>query len=181
MRRPKSLLSVLAALMVVQVVAQVGRAVELPLRLSAEASQPDLLQGCSDIPEVVALVKELRIRESRIQKYMEAIDRRESDLKTATATLSQHLAKLRTANSARRPGSAPPEAVADDVARLIAVYDQMAPKDAAAVLSALPPAFASEILMRVSPETGARIMAAVEPGQAAILTTHMGARSARKH
>ena len=68
------------------------------------------------------------------------------------------------------------QAVSDDIDRMIAVYDQMKPREAAAILSNLPPDFAAEILMRVEPETGARIIAAVDPGQAAILTTHMGAR-----
>ena len=39
----------------------------------------------------------------------------------------------------------------------------------------LPPDFAAQILARVQPETGARIMASVEPGQAAVLTSYMGA------
>ena len=69
------------------------------------------------------------------------------------------------------------QAVSDDIDRLIAVYDQMKPAEAAAILTNLPPDFAAEILMRVEPETGARIIAAVDPGQAAILTTHMSARN----
>lgn len=179
MKPHRSLLAAVAALMTLPLLAQIGRAVELPLRISAEASAPDLLQGCGDIPEVVQLVNELRIRENRVQKYLEAIDRREADIKTAETTLRERLTALQAAQTTR-PRKANPEAVAEDITRLIAVYDQMAPKDAAAVISALPPAFASEILMRVSPETGARIMAAVAPEQAAILTTHMGARSVRK-
>ena len=67
------------------------------------------------------------------------------------------------------------EAVDNDIGRLIAVYDQMKPEQAAMVLSNLPPDFAAQILVRVQPETGARIMAAVEPGQAAVLTSYMGA------
>ena len=69
------------------------------------------------------------------------------------------------------------QAVREDIDRLVAVYDQMKPAEAAAVLTNLPPDFAAEILMRVQPETGARIIAAVEPRQAALLTAQMGARS----
>ena len=79
------------------------------------------------------------------------------------------ISKSRTSNQ---------RAVDDDVARLVAVYEAMKPKEAAAVLSSLPANFSAEILMRVNPETGARIIAAIAPEKAAILTTYMGARSA---
>ncbi len=76
--------------------------------------------------------------------------------------------------SAQR-GAGQRQAQNEDIARLIAVYDQMKPEQAAMVLSNLPPDFAAQILSRVQPETGARIMASVEPGQAAVLTSYMGA------
>ena len=75
----------------------------------------------------------------------------------------------------RRDGAS--QAVREDIDRLVAVYDQMKPAEAAAVLTNLPADFAAEILMRVQPETGARIIASVEPRQAALLTAQMGARS----
>ena len=68
-----------------------------------------------------------------------------------------------------------------DIEKLVALYDQMKPAEAAAVLTNLPADFAAEILLRVRPETGARIIAAVEPRQAALLTAQMGARSVRKN
>jgi flagellar motility protein MotE (MotC chaperone) len=151
-------------------------------RVFAAVASPaeDLLQGCTDVPEAVALAEELRDRALRIERYMEAIDNRKADMAQAEATLRERLGELRAqkgSTQARQAGAT--EAIRTDIDRLIAVYDQMKPAEAAAILTNLPADFAAEILMRVQPETGARIIAAVEPRQAALLTAQMGARSVR--
>jgi len=147
---------------------------------TAVAAPSDLLKGCGDVPEAVALAEELRDRALRIERYMESIDTRKAALEQAETTLRQRLAELgsqRSSITARRDGST--QAVREDIEQLIAVYDQMKPDEAAAILTNLPADFAAEILIRVRPETGARIIAAVEPRQAALLTAQMGARSVR--
>lgn len=147
---------------------------------AAVAAQDDLLSGCGDVPEAVALAGELRDRALRIERYMSALDARKEDLSRAEATLRERLTELRSHKgsvSDRRQQAG--QEVRDDIDRLIAVYDQMKPAEAAVILSNLPADFAAEILMRVQPETGARIIAAVEPQQAALLTAQMGARSVR--
>lgn len=147
----------------------------------AVAQPADLMEGCGDVPEAVALAEELRDRGLRIERYLETVDGRERDLQTAEATLRARLTELKAMKASLRAGeSGRKSALQDDIDRLVAVYDQMKPAEAAAVLSNLPADFAAEILMRVQPETGARIIAAVEPNQAAILTTHMGARSVHR-
>ena len=147
---------------------------------AAVAGPSDLLEGCGDVPEAVALAEELRDRALRIERYMEAIDARRAALEQAEATLRERLAQLAAQKGSLQAGrTGATEAVRDDIDRLIALYDQMKPAEAAAILTNLPADFAAEILMRVQPETGARIIAAVEPRQAALLTAQMGARSVR--
>lgn len=145
---------------------------------AARASSGELLSGCTDVPEAVALATELRDRALRIERYMEALATRKAEIATAEAALRARATELRQQKSgirARRDGTS--QAVREDIDRLVAVYDQMKPAEAAAVLTNLPADFAAEILMRVQPETGARIIASVEPRQAALLTAQMGARS----
>lgn len=144
----------------------------------AFAETGDLLDGCTDVPEAVALAAELRDRALRIERYMDSIREQKAELATAQANLRKALTEL----AARKGGvqmrrSTESQAVRDDIDRLVALYDQMKPAEAAAVLTNLPPDFAAEILMRVQPENGARIIASVEPRQAALLTAQMGARS----
>lgn len=148
---------------------------------AAFAAPTELLQGCGDVPEAVALAEELRDRALRIERYMASIDIRKEELAAAEATLRTRLVELKSQKGgiqSRRDNAS--DAVRSDIERLVAVYDQMKPAEAAAVLTNLPADFAAEILMRVRPEAGARIIASVEPRQAALLTAQMGARSVRK-
>lgn len=177
----RSLLSLLALGFVLPAGALVWKSQDLSGMFAAFAQPSGLLQGCGDVPEAVALAEELRDRALRIERYMESIDHKKAELAEAEATLRTRLAELKSqkggARSRQDQGSA---AVRNDIDRLVAVYNQMKPVEAAAVLTNLPADFAAEILMRVEPENGARIIAAVEPRQAALLTAQMGARSVRK-
>lgn len=175
----KSILAALTLAFAVPAGAAIWQGGDLSRFFAASAASGDeLLQGCTDVPEAVALATELRDRALRIERYMEALDTRKAELATAEAALKARASELRQQKSgiqSRRDGAS--QAVREDIDRLVAVYDQMKPAEAAAVLTNLPPDFAAEILMRVQPETGARIIASVEPRQAALLTAQMGARS----
>ncbi|MDT1063150.1 hypothetical protein RM190_14830 [Paracoccus sp. CPCC 101403] len=149
-------------------------------RLSAHAEPAALLEGCSDVPEAVALAQTLHQRGQRIERYLQDIERRKAELASAESQLTQKLVELRRIRQQLRDQDQTAGQVqTDDIARIIALYDQMKPEQAAMVLSNLPPDFAAQILVRVEPQTGARIMASVEPGQAAVLTSYMGALRAK--
>ena len=157
------------------------RTLDIGASLFAVAEVPSLMEGCGDVPEAIALAEALNTRALRIERYMEEIENRKREIAQAEATIRTRLEELKAVrNSIKGQRGNETSAVQSDIDRLVAVYDQMKPKEAAAVLSNLPAEFAAEILMRIQPETGARIIAAVEPARAAMLTTHMGARSARK-
>lgn len=147
----------------------------------AFAEPVGLLSGCTDVPEAVALADELNKRSLRIERYMGSIEVQKAELAEAKLSLQEKLAELKAQKSSiqtRRKDLS--ESVVQDITRLVALYDQMKPDEAAAILTNLPSDFAAEILLRVRPETGARIIAAVEPRQAALLTAEIGARSVRK-
>lgn len=176
----RHVLSVLGGVLVLAAAAQAVALIDGTSRLRAHAEPAKLLEGCSDVPEAVALADTLRERGLRIERYMQDIDRRKAELATAERQLTEKLVELRKLRQQIRDNdSNVSRAQTDDIARIIAVYDQMKPEQAAVVLSNLPPDFAAQILARVQPETGARIMASVEPGQAALLTSYMGAIRAR--
>ncbi|MBM3603953.1 MAG: hypothetical protein FJX25_04160 [Alphaproteobacteria bacterium] len=177
----KPLMPILALIFALPAAAMVWQGQDVLRSFAANAAPTDLLQGCGDVPEAVALAEELRDRALRIERYMEAIDSRKADLVTAEETLRQRLDELRNQkNSITARSTQSSDAVRKDIDRLVALYDQMKPAEAAAILTNLPADFAAEILMRVQPEAGARIIAAVEPRQAALLTAQMGARSVRQ-
>lgn len=144
---------------------------------SAQASSTTLLQGCTDVPEAVALADTLRLRGIAVDRAIADIDRRKQELAVAEQRVKTRLDALKKERLAladtRNSRSAN---TAEGIEHLISVYDAMKPTDAATILAALPADFAAEILTRVQPDTSARIIASIEPGQAAILTAHMGSR-----
>lgn len=149
-------------------------------QFAAFAEPSDLMRGCTDVPEAVALAQTLKERALGIERYLATVEVRKAELSQAEDALREKAVELKRRKDAlgtRNENTA--VAIQDDIDRLIAVYDQMKPAEAAAILTNLPSDFAAEILMRVDPENGARIIAAVEPRQAALLTAEMGARSVR--
>ncbi|MFT4013897.1 MAG: hypothetical protein QM682_10930 [Paracoccus sp. (in: a-proteobacteria)] len=178
----KLILPVLGAATVLLAATQVVMMIDGSARLRAHAEPAELMAGCTDVPEAVALADTLRQRGLRIERYMQDIDRRKAELAVAQQQITERLVELRRIRQQLSDrGSSATKGQTDDIARIIAVYDQMKPEQAAMVLANLPPDFAAQILARVQPQTGARIMAAVEPGQAAVLTSYMGAIRAPKN
>ena len=178
----RSLLSFLALTFAVPAGLAIWQMQDFSRYFAAFAEPSDLLQGCNDVPEAVALAEELRDRALRIERYMETIDRKKAEVAEAESALRKRLAELKSQKGGMRSRQdQSTAAVRSDIEKLVALYDQMKPAAAAAVLTNLPADFAAEILLRVRPETGARIIAAVEPRQAALLTAQMGARSVRKN
>lgn len=172
----KSVLSFLGGLIVLAAAGQAVMLIDGVERLSANAEPSELMAGCSDVPEAVALADTLRQRALRIDRYMQDIDRRKAEIAFAEKQLTEKLVELRKLKQRiDQNDQGQSQAQNESITHLIAVYDQMKPEQAAMVISNLPPDFAAQILVRVQPETGARIMASVEPGQAAILTSYMGA------
>ncbi|MTH80026.1 MotE family protein [Paracoccus aestuariivivens] len=147
-----------------------------PKRLQASAEPTSLLQGCADIPEAVELAQTLHQRSQRIETFIQDIEKRKGELADAEVKLKNSLIELRKVrediNYHKRQLS---EDQSIEVSRIIKLYDQMKPEEAAKVLSNLPPEYAAQILARIQPESGAKIMASVDPAQAAIFTSFMGA------
>lgn len=157
--------------------AAIAQGDRLARSLTAEAAPTALLDGCTDVPEAVALAETLRLRGIAVDRALADLDRRKGEIAAAEAQVTARLSALKKAKAALGETRAGQDAGrTEGIGRLIAVYDAMKPAEAASILSALPPDFAAEILTRVQPEMGARIISRIDPGQAAVLTAHMGAR-----
>lgn len=174
MRKP--VLSLLGGVLILAAAAQAVMLLDGTSRLVANAEPTELMAGCMDVPEAVALADTLKDRALRVDRYLQELARKRAEIAFAEKQLAERLVELRKLKqqSVQRDAGQR-QAQNEGIARLIAVYDQMKPEQAAMVLTNLPPDFAAQILARVQPETGARIMASVEPGHAAVLTSYMGA------
>lgn len=175
---PRPILTTLALVFSVPVASFAIQNYQSVLSPFAFAQALPLMDGCGDVPEAIALADELQVRSLRIERYMQEIERREHELEVAESGLQSRLSQLKSMKaSIRSDVTASETRVQSDIDRLVALYGEMKPADAAEVLTNLPADFAAEILIRVAPSAGARIIAAVEPNKAAILTSYMGARS----
>ncbi len=178
MMRKRRILPIFGAVFVLAGAAQLAGMVLA--RASATDTVHPLIAGCEGVPEAVALGERLVLRADRVDRYLAELERKRAEIAAAEARLTSRLMELRAASaSPAARQSAQAEAVEDDIRRMVAIYDVMKPADAAGVMAHLPPDYAAEILMRVGPENGARIVGALDPGTAAVVTAHMGARSAR--
>lgn len=149
----------------------------------AQAEGVDLLRGCGDIPEVVALTERFRVRALRVDRYLQELNQKEQEIRSAEKDLHSVLSKIsqhRAGSGLKKKIDPDPESVKEDIARLVSVYDQMKPEMAANIMENLPPEFSAEILMRIQPENSAKIIASISANHAATLTTYMGSRHVRK-
>ncbi|AGT07449.1 MotE family protein [Paracoccus aminophilus] len=150
-------------------------------RFSAVAAPVDLLKGCADVPEAVALAQTLQERALRIERYLQDMQAQKAEIATAREALTAKLVELRQQKQkGGEQKTANVQTVTDEIDKMVALYDQMKPDLAAGVISNMPPEVAAELLMRVRPENGARILAGIDPKQAALLTSYMGASSAAR-
>lgn len=147
---------------------------------SVPSPEHPLIAGCSGIPEAVALGDYLTLRGDRLARYTDELSTKRAEIAAAEAMLTERLKQLGEVSARDKVAEVGGAGnVDEDIRRMVAIYDVMKPADAASVLSNLPPDYAVEILMRLGPENSASIVSALDPGAAAILTTHMGARSVR--
>lgn len=71
------------------------------------------------------------------------------------------------------------DAAEGDVTRLVAVYENMKPKDATALFAVMDADFAAGFLARMKPEAAAAIMAGLDPKVAYTISAVLAGRNAR--
>ena len=134
MRRP--VLSVLGGILVLAAAGQAVMLMDGFSRLAANAEPPEMMAGCTDIPEAVTLAETLRERSLRLDGYMQELDRKKAEIAFAEKQLTEKLVELRKVKQQLADRDAGQrQSVTEDISRLIAVYDQMKPEQAAVVLS----------------------------------------------
>ena len=69
-------------------------------------------------------------------------------------------------------------AAESDVERLVAVYENMKPKEAAELFAQMPPSFAAGFLALLTPQTAGQILALVPPDKAYSISVVLAGRNA---
>jgi flagellar motility protein MotE (MotC chaperone) len=141
-------------------------------------ARPEENQG-SDAPNLGQLLEMLQEREARLIARERAIlDRERAQSLTNTAILAK-LAELEAAEAKLSNTIAVAEAIfEEDLIRLTDVYEEMKPKQAAALFEEMEPSFAAGFLARMRPEKSASVMAAMSPRAAYSISVIMAGRNA---
>ncbi len=155
-----------------------GRAWAEGTAQSAEAPQaPDPVAADGD-PN--ALLSAFREREARLEEREAKLKEREASLAEARTLAEQRISELAAQEAAlAKTLTIADDAAESDVARLVAVYETMKPKDAIPLFSVMDAEFAAGFLARMKPEPAAAIMAGLDPKIAYTISAVLAGRNAR--
>jgi flagellar motility protein MotE (MotC chaperone) len=129
--------------------------------------------------ETAEIVLSLTRREQALQAREDALDDRARSLAEAERRITEQIAALRAAEEALAATMARADRAAeDDIARLVQVYENMKPEEAARVFAEMEVQFAAGFLGRLRPEIAAPILAGLEPRQAYALSAMLAGRNA---
>lgn len=146
----------------------------LPL---GSASLPE--EAPKDDVDIRTLLSSLQEREKRVAAREAQAAARAKALDVAQTEVERRIDALEaTEQRLRETLSFAQTAAEDDITKLTTVYENMKPKDAAAVFAAMEPEFAAGFLGRMRPEVAARIMAGLDPGIAYSISAILAGRNA---
>ena len=133
----------------------------------------------NDRAELKTLLDALNAREMRVTEREAQMDVRAKALDVAQVEIERRLDSLEQAEM--RLGSTlarAQTAAEDDLARLTTVYENMKPKDAAALFEAMEPEFAAGFLARMRPDVAAKVMSGLDPQAAYSISAILAGRNA---
>lgn len=129
--------------------------------------------------EISDMVAAFQAREARLMAREKALEDRMAALRVADEQIAEKLARLEAAEAQLRDTIALAETASkDDLDRLTLVYENMKPKQAAALFEEMDPNFAAGFLGRMRPESAAAIMAGLNPESAHLFSVVLAGRNA---
>jgi flagellar motility protein MotE (MotC chaperone) len=134
---------------------------------------------CPPSDEVDDLLRHIAARSAELDEREVAVAMREQDMRVAGQEIRAAMDELQAAQdtlSARMALS--DTASEEDVVRLVAVYEGMKPKDAAALFAAMEPRFAAGFLARMRPEAASAVFTDLAPDKAYALSAIIAGRNA---
>lgn len=152
----------------------VGRAMAEQPVTPATATPPE---SAPDAP--AALIAALKAREAKIAEAERRMGNREAALQIANTRIDERLKELADAEAKLASTVAVADSAAEnDIGKLVSVYENMKPKDAAPLFQEMNPDFAAGFLSRMRPESAAAIMAGIDPQKAYMISVVLAGRNA---
>jgi flagellar motility protein MotE (MotC chaperone) len=134
---------------------------------------------CQSDSDTTAMLAAFQDREQRLSTREGQLTDRLQALQVAEAQITERLATLTAAEAALSATLATAATASDDdIGRLTAVYENMKPKDAAALFAEMAPEFAAGFLGRMHADAAAAVMSGLDPANAYVISVVLAGRNA---
>lgn len=177
-KRIRGSLLLIAGLFVASATIRFSDGIGLAFAAARDDSTSDT--SCTSGEDTMALLRAVQERERKVMDRENALADRRQALDLVEKRVQERLASLVAAeNELSKTVAIADKAAEQDVQRLVTVYENMKPKEAAPLFEAMAPDFAAGFLARMRPETAAAIMASLNPEIAYSISVIVAGRNAR--
>ncbi|SEQ01325.1 MotE family protein [Thalassovita taeanensis] len=184
-RRPgKGALSLIACLLLGSALIRLGMGAGQALAKADPAphtptAAPVVQETCETPEDYRAMIEAFQVRKIRLDRQETQMRDRMQALAIADREIETRMSALQQAEENLRATLALADQAAEgDITRLVAVYETMKPKDAAALFEEMDPDFAAGFLARMAPEAAAGVMAGLSPQSAYTISVVLAGRNA---
>ncbi|MBB5720425.1 flagellar motility protein MotE (MotC chaperone) [Loktanella ponticola] len=128
---------------------------------------------------IETILAALKSREARLLEREQQLDDLDDTLRDAEARVTEKIAELTEIEAKLAATLALADSAAEnDLARLATVYENMKPRDTAALFSEMDPGFAAGFLSLMQPDAAASVMTELEPQVAHTISVMLAGRNA---
>lgn len=147
--------------------------------VAEQAVTTDEAQVCDVNEDYLPILKALQDREAAAALKEDSLLEKSKSLAEAENSMRLRLSELRAAEQSLRKTIEIARAASEtDIDQLTQVYENMKPKEAAALFEQMESAFAAGFLGRMSPKAAADILSGLDAGQAYAISVHLAGRNA---
>jgi len=145
----------------------------------ADSPPPEAAQPLpSDPREGAEWAIRLAEREAEITRREAAVAERLAEIAQIEGRITEHLSALAQAEAELQATMALADRAAEgDLGRLVAMYENMRPDDAARLFSEMDEGFAAGFLARLRPEVAAAVLSGMEPQRAYLISAIVAGRN----
>jgi len=178
-RRVSGVLVVVAGLLLASALVRLSGSIGPALAEAAAASQSSDGRNPNDTTPVIRALEAVAARDRELDQKAAAIEERMAQLLDAEARLNDRIAELGAAEAALNETiQIARSANQQDLTQLTDVYQNMKPRDAAALFAAMDPVFAAGFLGRMRPDAAAAILSGLDPQVAYGISVVLAGRNA---
>ncbi len=159
--------------------AKASEQMEAPAPLVDEPGALNTPAECYSEDDLRAVLEALENKKKHLDDRDQMISKRMDALAVADREIAARLEEMKQVEEAlSRTLAIADQAAEKDISRLVSVYENMKPKDAAALFEEMDPNFAAGFLARMKPEAAAGVMAGLSPQVAYTLSVVLAGRNA---